>query len=197
MALICRIDEMRLGVRLSIMRDTVENAGVTKVLFVVHFLASTMTELGWDGHGWLTEVPTPSTPSLKIAECVMINTLMIIGDDWGDDEIGALLPLLSNNTQSVRRAAWVVFRCWNWNRKILSLNVSLAITAGLSDTDSVVRSHAEEMVAGLKLRTKWWTVRPWLLAALALAFMIGVACGSAMIFVALHPSPPARPNESD
>src|SRR4029079_18324491 len=56
-----RIGEMTLGVRLSLMRDSVECAGAPLVPLVVHLLAAIMSALRWDGHGWLADVPPPTT----------------------------------------------------------------------------------------------------------------------------------------
>ena len=144
---ISRIDEMTLGVRLSLMRDAVECAGAPLVPLVIKLLATSMATLRWDGHGWLADVPPPTTEPLKIAQCAMINTLMIIEADWRDPEIAALLLGLAYKELMIRRAAWVALRCWCWTTGSLPATAYAAIQSGLSDPDPVARSHAEHIVA--------------------------------------------------
>lgn len=144
---ISRIDEMTLGVRLSLMRAAVECAGAPLVPLVINLLAASMAALRWDGHGWLADVPPPVTEPLKIAQCAMVNTLMIIDADWRDPEIGAVLPVLAYNEPMIRRAAWVALRCWTCTTRSLPATASAVIKSGLADSDPVVRSHAEHIAA--------------------------------------------------
>lgn len=143
--LISRIDEMQLGVQLSLMRDAVECANPSSVALVANLLGRSMLALDWNGGGWLEKVSPPATEPLKAAHCAMVNTLMIIDADWGGNEIIALRPVLTAGEPMARRAAWVAIRCWAWTSRALPPTMAEAIRAGLSDADPVIRSHAEQL----------------------------------------------------
>jgi len=143
---ISRIEKMNLAVQLSLMRDAVEFAGSSLVLLVVHLLAASLTAVRWDGTGTLANVPPQPTESLKIADCALTNTLMIINSDWQKEQVEALLPVLNEDNQMIRRAAWMaLYYCSD--PLLASETVTLAVKPGLSDSDPVVRSHAENIVA--------------------------------------------------
>jgi hypothetical protein len=138
--LISRIETMRLGVRLSVMRDAVETIDRHTAPLVIHLLATTMTALRWDGCGWLKDMPHSTSKQLEVAKGAFVNTLMVIDADWGEPEIRDVLPLLTDDEQPIRRAAWIALRCVDsmWHAPI----VAAAVNAGFSSSDSAVRGHA-------------------------------------------------------
>jgi catechol 2,3-dioxygenase-like lactoylglutathione lyase family enzyme len=141
---ISRIDTMELGVRWSLMREAVEWAEGRFAPLVIHLLATTMAALRWDGHGWLEDIPQPTTETLAVAKRILVSTLMIVEEDWGDP-VRQLQPLLACDDQAICRAAWVALR--SADPMSHAPFVTETISAGLSSADSIVRSHAEHMVA--------------------------------------------------